>query len=70
MQNKKLDCVLLSVPAELLAEAGIEDGDVIQMYSENGKITISAQKNPENFVCDGICEECPFECICEDREVF
>lgn len=70
MQNKKLDCVLLSVPVELLAEAGIEDGDVIQMYSENGKITISAQKEPENFVCDGICKDCPFECICEDREVF
>ena len=49
MQNKKLDCVLLSVPVELLAKAGIEDGDVIQMYSENGKITISAQKEPEKY---------------------
>lgn len=69
MQNKKLDCILLSVPMELLAEAGIEDGDIIQMYAESGKIVISAQKEPEDYVCDGICEDCPFESICEDREV-
>lgn len=70
MQNKKLDCILLSVPVELLAEAGITNDTLLQFTAEEGRIVITADPDTDNFVCDGICEDCPFECICEDREVF
>ena len=43
MQNsmkKPQEMVLLSVPAELLEEADISEGDVLQMYVEDGSLII------------------------------
>ena len=42
MQNKKLkhEYVLLAVPADLLLEAGIFEGDSLAMSVESGKLII------------------------------
>ena len=71
MQNPKLsiDCVLLSVPVELFVEAGITDGDLVQLTAEEGRIVITAELDTTNFVCDGICEDCPINEKCEESEV-
>lgn len=71
MQNPKLsiDCVLLSVPVELFVEAGITDGDLVQLTAEEGRIVITAEPDTTNYVCDGICEDCPINKECEESEV-
>lgn len=71
MQNTKLsmDCVLLSVPVDVFCEAGIADCDLVQITAEKGKIVITAEPDTDNFVCDGICEDCPISEDCEESEV-
>lgn len=71
MQNPKLsiDCVLLSVPVELFVEAGITDGDLLQLTAEKGRIAITGEPDTTDFVCDGICEDCPINEECKDCEV-
>lgn len=60
MQDKKISkYVLLSVPAELLEDAGIRENDVLQMYAENGRLIIGNADDTGGFVCDGDCEKCP-----------
>ena len=51
--------VLLSVPAELLEEIGLEEMDVLQMSTMNGKLIIE-KADAEGYICDGDCEGCPF----------
>lgn len=71
MQNPKLsvDCVLLSVPVELFIEAGITDGDLLQLTTEEGKIVITGEPDTTDFVCDGFCEDCPINEKSKDCEV-
>lgn len=72
MQGKKVtDYLLLSIPLDMLEEAGIREESVIQMSAAGGKILIKAvsHEDAENFVCDGDCESCPCSEYCEESEV-
>ncbi|MEG2080583.1 MAG: AbrB/MazE/SpoVT family DNA-binding domain-containing protein [Oscillospiraceae bacterium] len=64
MENNNIkDFMQISVPGDVLKEANIDTGKVLQMYAENGRIIIqNACKS--DYVCDGDCESCPF---CEDE---
>lgn len=61
MQNKKIktEIIMLPVPAELFLEAGMFEGDPMQMYADGHKIVIENIDNPKDIVCDGDCENCP-----------
>lgn len=63
MQNKKIseEFVLITIPGEALTDSGIEEGDVLQITAEPGKIVIEAvgKEEMEEYVCDGACESCP-----------
>ena len=58
MQNKKIktEIIMLPVPAELFLEAGMFEGDPMQMYADGHK------------VCDGDCEDCPCCDNCDESE--
>ncbi len=73
MQNKKMktEIIMLPVPAELFLEAGVFEGDPMQMYADGHKIVIENIDDPKDIVCDGDCENCPIADIdcdgdCED----
>ena len=61
MQDKKMktEIVMLAVPAELLLEVGICEGDPMQIYAEDGRLVIENLNDPGEVVCDGDCENCP-----------
>lgn len=62
MQNKELKntkFALLSVPTELLEEAGICEGCLMQMSVADGMLIIEAVEDLSDFVCDGDCDSCP-----------
>lgn len=60
MQSKISEFAFVSVPVELLEEAGIFEGDVMQMSVQKGKLVIEAADiDKEEIVCDGDCENCP-----------
>ena len=80
MQNEKIkdkETVMIPVPAELLLEAGIYEGDPMQMYADGHKIVIENIDDPKDIVCDGDCENCPIadmdcdgdceDCPCSDN---
>lgn len=86
MPNKELktmEFALISVPTELLDEAGICEGGMLQMSAADGKLIIEAVEDLSGFVCDsdcdscpvaeidcdGDCENCPCADICEESEV-
>lgn len=82
MQNKKLkhEFVMLAVPADLLLEAGIFEGDSIAVSVESGRLIIENYDEPicdgdcENCPlndedCDGDCEDCPCCEVCDESEV-
>lgn len=63
MQSKivKIDSsVLLPVPVELFEEIGLNPMDTIQFSAEDGKIIIEKVTDTD-FVCDGDCDNCPFD---------
>lgn len=87
MQDKEFvtnEYILLSVPVEMLEEAGIGEESIIQMRAGKGRIIIDAVKDTVDFICDGDCENCPMsetdcdgECEscpccdnCDESEVF
>lgn len=60
MQNKKVDeFVLISVPKEVLEDAGIVDGSVLQIYVDGNKLVIEKLIDTGEIVCDGDCDNCP-----------
>jgi hypothetical protein len=79
MQNKKIktEIIMLPVPAELFLEAGMFEGDPLQMYADGHKIVIENIDDPKDIVCDGDCENCPIadmdcdgdceDCPCSDN---
>lgn len=84
MQSKKLkkEYILFAVPAELLLEAGIFEGDPLQMYVDGNKLIIeNVDEEIKDIVCDGDCENCPVSqiecdedcencpCNCDESEV-
>ena len=75
MQNKKVDeFVLISVPKEVLEDAGIVDGSVLQIYADGNRLVIERLTDTGEVVCDGDCDNCPVnetecdgnceECLC------
>ncbi len=75
MQNKKVDeFVLISVPKDVLEDAGIVDGSVLQIYADGNKLVIEKLIDAGEIVCDGDCDNCPVnetdcdenceECLC------
>ncbi len=63
MQNKKMnqEYVLLAVPANLLIQAGIFEGDSIAMHTEGNKLIVENYDEDEEYICNGDCENCPME---------
>ena len=60
MQNKKVDeVVLISVPKEVLEDAGIVDGSVLQIYADGNRLVIERLTDTGEVVCDGDCDNCP-----------
>ncbi len=61
MQDKKMKpaFALIGIPVDVLEEAGITEGDLLQFTAEEGKITFEAVRDIGNFLCDGDCENCP-----------
>lgn len=61
MQNKKIkkDYVLFAVPAELLIEAEIFEGNPLQMYVDGNKLIIENIDDTKDIVCEGDCDNCP-----------
>ena len=84
MQSEKVnEYLLLSIPLDMLADAGISEESVIQMSAMDGRIMIEAVTDSRDYVCDGDCESCPVNVIdcdndckhcpcavkCDEREV-
>ena len=84
MQSEKVnEYLLLSIPLDMLADAGISEESVIQMSATEGRIMIEAVTSSRDYVCDGDCESCPVDIIdcdndckhcpcavkCDEREV-
>lgn len=61
---------LISVPVELLEEAGICEGDVMQMFVEDGRLVIEPLYDDDDFLCDDDCANCPLADECDESEVF
>lgn len=84
--NKNTDMfVLLSVPFEVLEDANIGDGSVMNITAEDGRIVIeradiadcgivcsgNCEDCPAFYIdCDGDCEACPCYENCDEGEVF
>ena len=74
MQNKKVnEFTLISVPKDVLEDAGIVDGSVLQIYADGNKLVIEKLIDTGEIVCDGDCDNCPVnetECDgnCEEEE--
>ena len=72
MQNKKVnEFTLISVPKDVLEDAGIVDGSVLQIYADGNRLVIERLTDTGEIVCDGDCDNCPVnetECggNCED----
>ena len=60
MQNQTLnDFVLMSIPSNVLEEAGIQPNALIQYQAEDGKIIMEAVDEVVSLVCSGECDDCP-----------
>lgn len=76
-KNTIADANMLPVPAELFLEAGMFEGDPMQMYADGHKIVIENIDDPKDIVCDGDCDNCPIadmdcdgdceDCPCSDN---
>ena len=60
--------VFISMPISALAEVGIAPDDAFEISVDDKKIIIQ-KADPENYVCDGDCANCPFsELECDNTE--
>lgn len=84
MQSKELkkEYILFAVPTELLLEAGILEGNPVQMYVDGSKLIIeNMDEEISDIVCDCDCDNCPIgqidcdedcgncPCNCDESEV-
>ena len=53
MQDQKLSLTLISIPTELLDEAGITENSVVEMYMDNGNIGITENSVVEMYMDNG-----------------
>lgn len=59
MQTKKItQSILISVPIGDLLEAGIDTTKIIETCVSGGGIIIR-NAEPNGYICDGNCEDCP-----------
>ncbi len=58
-RRMKTEMVMLAVPVETLLEAGIFEGDPLQMYVEGRRLIIENLDDIDDFVCGGDCADCP-----------
>lgn len=64
MQDKKVtatEMVMISVPLDMLMEAGIEDDSVIEIFTDEDRIIIRKAVDLSDFECDGNCADCPLD---------
>lgn len=61
MEGKRvrMEMVLLSVPLEVLDEAGIQRDGLLEMYAEGSELIIRNADDPTDLVCAGDCGNCP-----------
>lgn len=61
MQNQKVkpEFVLVSIPMDIIEEADIGEGEIIQITAQRGKIIIEAVDDTDDIVCGRDCDECP-----------
>lgn len=61
MQGEKVKerYVLISIPEEMLEEAGINEWTLIQISAEEGMLKIERVEDTSGYVCDEDCENCP-----------
>lgn len=58
---QSVEMVPIFIPLELLQEAGITLDSVLQGEVINGKLILEvADPDPDEFDCDGECDDCPF----------
>ena len=69
MQDKKVnEFTLISVPKEALEDAGIVDGNVLQIYADGNRLVIEKLIDTSEIVCDGDCDNCPVnETDCDEN---
>lgn len=70
-EKMKSGYMLMSIPLEMLEEAGISEESIIQMRAANGKILIEAVEYDDfyDYVCDNDCEGCPCSQWCKERRI-
>ena len=62
MQNQTLnEFVLLSVPSEIMEEAGITSNALIQYSVDDGKIIVEMVDEVAPLICVGECKKCPIK---------
>ena len=60
MQNQTLkDFVLMSIPSDVLEEAGIQPNALIQYHADEGKVIMEMVDEIVPIACSGECDECP-----------
>lgn len=60
MQDKKVtatEMVMISVPLDMIVEAGIEDDSVIEIFTDEDRIIIRKAVDLSDFECDGNCAD-------------
>lgn len=58
-RRMKTEMVMVAVPAEMMLEAGIFEGNPMQMYVEGRRLVIENLDDIDDFVCGGDCSDCP-----------
>ncbi len=60
MQNQTLnDFVLMSIPSDVLEEAGIQPNALIQYYADEGRVIMEMVDEVAPLICSGNCNDCP-----------
>lgn len=68
-KEETMEVVMLCVPTEMLKEAGIREGAVLEMYVDGNAIILRSGNDFADFVCDKDCTGCPLSCgSCENKE--
>lgn len=83
MQDKKMKFILITVSTATLSEAGIDEGDILEIYADGNRVIIQAVGDTNILCsgdcnhcpisetdCDGNCESCPCLYKCDEAEVY
>lgn len=68
-KEETMEVVMLCVPTEMLREAGIGEGSVLEMYVDGNAVILRSGNDFADFVCDKDCTGCPLSgSSCENKE--